>query len=150
VELAGLLKRYNMTYRRIVSGEYKDTGTPFRELMPDEEQMLQELIDEIHIYFVEEVALNRNLSEDKVKELATGEIFTGAKSKEIGLIDEIGGFGEVTAYLENNLNTTIDYAVFEQERGLFDIFTSMTSEHGFAMGKGIGSFLNNNQPLIKT
>ncbi|MBR9702801.1 S49 family peptidase, partial [Candidatus Woesearchaeota archaeon] len=60
---------WNVTYRRFVSGEMKDVGTPFREMTRNEEKFVQEKINLIHIYFVDEVANNRNLSVDYVTEL---------------------------------------------------------------------------------
>ncbi|MBR9702800.1 S49 family peptidase, partial [Candidatus Woesearchaeota archaeon] len=60
---------WNVTYRRFVSGEMKDVGTPFREMTRNEEKFVQKKINLIHIYFVDEVANNRNLSVDYVTEL---------------------------------------------------------------------------------
>ena len=36
----------------------------------------------------------RGLSEDKVRELATGQLYTGVQAKELGLVDELGGLNE--------------------------------------------------------
>ena len=149
LEFAKALDRYNITYRRLVSGDYKDSGSPFKELTKDEEEKMQELIDEIYGYFILEVAENRNLSANDVKKLATGEVFTGAKAKKLGLVDDVGGLDEVSAYLEKELNTTIEYTVFEQKESLTDILRKIVSEHGFSMGKGIGSFLYNDKHEIR-
>src|SRR3989338_7528837 len=42
LEFAGLLRDYNVTYRRLVAGKYKDIGDPFRELTNPEEAILQQ------------------------------------------------------------------------------------------------------------
>src|SRR3989344_1664750 len=34
LEFDGLLDKYNITYRRLVGGKYKDIGSPFKELTP--------------------------------------------------------------------------------------------------------------------
>ena len=150
VEVNGLLKKYNITYRRIVSGKYKDAGSPLKELTPDEEKMLQSLVDELHGYFVEEVAKNRNLSIEEVEKLATGEVFTGVKSKELGLIDQVGGIDDVTYYLNNKLNATIEYKPIEKKETLSDILRKMSAEHGYSIGEGMGSFLYKENTVIKT
>jgi len=150
LEFAKLIDNYNITYVRIVSGKYKDTGSPFKNVTPEEEKLMQDLVDEMYGYFTMEVAVNRNLSIASVKKLATGEVFTGAKGKELGLVDEVGGLPEVSAYLEKELNTTVEYAVFEEKETLTDLIRKLSSEHGFSMGRGIGSYLNNNQQLIRT
>src|SRR3989339_423358 len=56
LEFEGLADRYNLTYRRLVSGKYKDIGDPFRELTQEEQEILQKSLDEIRDYFVGEVA----------------------------------------------------------------------------------------------
>lgn len=150
LEFSGLLDKYNITYRRLVSGKYKDSGSPLKDLTADEEKMMQSLIDELDEYFIMEVAENRALSIQDVKKFATGEVFTGVKAKQIGLIDETGGIKEVTAYIESELNTTVEYTVFEQKESLTDILKKLSSEHGYSMGKGIGSFLYSNQQTIRT
>ena len=67
LEFSGLLERYNITYERLASGDYKDLGTPFRKLSEREKEILQEKIDKIYNYFVDDVARNRNLSSDNIK-----------------------------------------------------------------------------------
>ena len=48
-------------------------------------------LNKIHNFFVEEVAVNRNLSVAGVNKLATGEVFLGQEAIELNLIDELGG-----------------------------------------------------------
>ncbi len=40
------------------------------------------------------VASGRSLEESAVRELATGEVFTATRGKELGLVDDFGGFAE--------------------------------------------------------
>ena len=40
------------------------------------------------------VAQGRSLEESAVRELATGEVFTATRGKELGLMDDFGGFAE--------------------------------------------------------
>lgn len=150
LDFSKLLKDYNITYRRLVSGKYKDSGSPLKELTPDEEQMIQNLIDELHGYFVLEVANNRNLSEENVRSLATGEVFSGQKGYELGLVDKVGGIEEVTVYLEHDLNTTVEYKTLEKEESFTDLLRKISAEHGFAVGEGMRSFLYDTNPVIKT
>jgi protease IV len=74
----------------IKSGEFKDLGSPFRKMTPKEETFLQGVADDIYQQFVEAVAKGRKLSVDQLKTIADGQIFTGKKAKELGLVDEIG------------------------------------------------------------
>ncbi|MDA3855908.1 MAG: signal peptide peptidase SppA [Candidatus Woesearchaeota archaeon] len=90
-----LIEEYNITYRRLVAGDKKDLGSPFREPTQEENELIQGILDEIHTYFIQHVATSRNMSYEEVEVYATGEIFLGSKAKEIGFVDEIGYFPDV-------------------------------------------------------
>lgn len=138
IEFAGLIKDYNMTYRRIVSAEYKDMGDPFKELKEDEKNALQTITNKIHNYFVAVVSYNRNLSMNKTKKLATGEVFLGIDSKDNGLIDQVGDMYFVKEYLKKELNATnIEFIIYEHPTGFFDILSGVKSEYSFMITKAL-------------
>ncbi len=72
------------------SGELKDMGGDWRGLSDDEKQYADQVVEEAFSRFVKEVADDRNLSLSNVKDLADGRVYTGAKAKELGLIDDYG------------------------------------------------------------
>jgi protease IV len=76
----------------IKSGRLKDTGSPDRPLLPEERQMLQEVIDSVHRQFIGAVVESRGLSEQAVTGIADGRIFSGEKALELGIIDQLGNF----------------------------------------------------------
>lgn len=140
LEFAGLIERYNMTYQRLVSGEYKDLGDPFKSLTSKERIVLQEKIDMLHDYFIEEVAKNRNMKKEDVKKLATGVFYLGSEAKELGLIDMIGGKYEVEEFLKKKLNTTtIDIVEYKKEATLWDVLANVLNQNSFYVGEGIGN-----------
>jgi len=74
------------------TGEFKDTGSPTRELTDRERTYFQGLIDDMYVQFVEAVASGRKLELQEVRMMADGRVFTGRDAKERKLIDEIGNF----------------------------------------------------------
>ncbi|MBU1106701.1 MAG: signal peptide peptidase SppA [Candidatus Riflebacteria bacterium] len=68
----------------------KDVLSPFKELTEQEREMLMKIINSIYDRFVDIVSESRNLSREEVIKIADGGIYTSARAKEIGLIDEIG------------------------------------------------------------
>jgi protease-4 len=88
-ELLRWAKLKNVT---ITAGELKDAGDPSRDLTPKEQAYFQSLVDNMYTQFVHDVASGRHTSEDKIKPLATGQVWTGAQSLPLGLIDKVGGF----------------------------------------------------------
>ncbi len=88
--LEGLLDKIGVSFKVIKSGPYKDILSFDRELLAEEQQILQALIDNTYQQFVETVAESRKLEVEKVKEFADGRIFSGQQALELGLVDRLG------------------------------------------------------------
>ena len=76
----------------IHAGELKDAGDPSRDVTPKEQAYFQSLVDNMYGQFVHDVATGRHTSDDKIRPLATGQVWTGQQSLPLGLIDKVGGF----------------------------------------------------------
>ena len=90
INVEGLLEKLGIQIETFKGGKYKDMYWGFRELMPEEEEIMQEMIDEYYEQFIDVVAEGRGLSKEDVRDLATGQLYSGAKAKELGLVDELG------------------------------------------------------------
>lgn len=73
-------------------GKLKGMFQPWHEPTAEERAKVKALTEEYYGWFVSSVAEARGLGLAKVREYATGEVFTGAKAMEMGLIDELGDF----------------------------------------------------------
>ncbi|MGH9426983.1 MAG: signal peptide peptidase SppA, partial [Terriglobia bacterium] len=138
LEFAGLLKDYNITYRRLVAGQYKDAGSRWKEMTPEELQLYQQLLDEFHETFIEEVANNRKLPVESVRQLAHGFVFSGRQAKELGLVDAIGSKGDAVKHIEQQLNITAKLYEFKAQKTFFEEALGVSS---YNAGKGIGAAL---------
>ena len=76
----------------IKSGPQKDLGSSDREMTAEERRLLQEMVDEMFDSFIDVVADGRKLSRERVRELATGRVWTGEQAKELALVDEVGNY----------------------------------------------------------
>ena len=97
--IEGLLERLGIQIQTFKGGKYKDMYSGLRELTPEEEKIIQQMVDEYYEQFIDVVAEGRGLSKEEVRNLATGQLYTGTKAKELGLVDELG-----------DLDTAIDLA----------------------------------------
>jgi protease-4 len=88
--LEKLLEKIGVSFKVIKSGPYKDILAFDRELLPEEQSILQDLIDDSYAQFVETVAQARNLSLEQVKSFADGRIFTGQQALALGVVDRLG------------------------------------------------------------
>ena len=141
LEFPGLLEEYNVTYQRLVSGKYKDIGSPFREMTSEEKEIFQQNLDSIRDYFVSEVAKNRNLNKKDVDKIANGLFYLGIQAKELGLVDELGSKDEAIAYIEGKEKIKAEIVEYKKEEGLLDILGDVMGKQSFFVGKGIGSSL---------
>ncbi|MCH7818281.1 MAG: signal peptide peptidase SppA [Candidatus Marinimicrobia bacterium] len=94
----GLMNKLGLSYVNITSGPHKDSGSPYRELKEDDREMFQNVVDDLYDQFVKAVSSERNLSEDRVREVADGRIYTGSQAKELGLVDTLGSYEDALQY----------------------------------------------------
>ncbi len=90
INYAGLAEKYGVKFETIKSGPYKDIMSPTREITEAERKILQEMVDNSYQGFVNVIAKGRNMSEEKVRQIADGRIYDGRQAKALGLIDEFG------------------------------------------------------------
>ncbi len=74
------------------AGEFKDTGSPVRDMTPAERAYMQGLIDNMHGQFIHSVAEGRHMKDVEVLSLADGKVWTGEQAMPLKLIDQIGDF----------------------------------------------------------
>lgn len=87
-----LFKKIGISSSKIKSGPYKDIMTSDRAMTPEEQAILQNIVNEIYNEFVATVAAGRKMEESKVRVLADGRVYTGLQAKNLGLVDEIGNY----------------------------------------------------------
>jgi protease-4 len=115
--LGELLEKIGVGTRTIKSGRFKDTGNPSREMTPEEEKLLQELVMDAHAQFVEAVLARRPVEESSVRPYFDGRILTGRQALEIGLVDELGNINDALAKVSEMAGLPeLPEEIFEPER----------------------------------
>ncbi len=99
----------------IKSGKYKDVGSPLRAMKPEEQKLLQNVVNDVHQQFVQAVAKGRGLSVSEVNEIADGRIMTGQQALKLKLIDEIGGLEKTLELLAKKIGVEGRPRVIEEK-----------------------------------
>jgi len=92
-----LTDKIGLDFEVLKSGDFKDTGNPFREMTEAERGYLQGWINDVYEQFIEAVAEERGLTLEEVKKVADGRVFTGRQAKELGLVDLLGDLQDAIA-----------------------------------------------------
>jgi len=138
VNVSDLADRFGVSYEQFTAGEYKDAGTPLKELSEDEREYLQGIVDDYYDDFVETVAEGRELDPETVRE-TEARIYLGDQAADIGLVDEIGDREAVEERLEERLGTTVAVEAFDPATGLRDQLRGGAAGVAYAFGAGVAS-----------
>jgi len=92
VRVEDLLTKIGVDLEIMKSGEFKDIGSPDRKLTQREREILNAMIMDMQNQFVEAIVRGRGLSLEEVQRIADGRIFSGARARELGLVDVLGNF----------------------------------------------------------
>jgi protease-4 len=93
--LGDALARFGVDTRQVhVGGDYSGAFGTGQGFTPDQRARFAAWMDRIYAGFVHRVAEGRKLPEERVREIAKGRVWTGVQAKQLGLVDELGGFYE--------------------------------------------------------
>lgn len=89
-----LFQKIGLQTSVIKSGEFKDMGSPTRQMTPEEQAFLKSFVTEIHEQFIHDVSQGRDMTIEEIRSIADGRILTGDQAKKFGLIDRIGNYDD--------------------------------------------------------
>ena len=87
---SGLMNKVGVKTEIIKSGKHKDIASVFRGIGPEEREILQGALDNVHEQFITAVSEGRKMLIDDVRKIADGRIFTGEQALKAGLVDDLG------------------------------------------------------------
>ena len=87
------LAKYGVDIRQLgVGGAYAGSFGSGQDFTPANRAAFAHWMDQIYGNFITRVATGRHLPEARVREIAKGRVWTGTQAKDLGLVDELGGF----------------------------------------------------------
>jgi protease-4 len=91
INVRGLMEKIGVGNQTIRSGDKKDIGSPLREMTPEEQAVLQTVVDGMRDRFVSLVKdRRRGVSAANLDIVADGRVFGADEALSIGLVDHIG------------------------------------------------------------
>ena len=101
VEVGEFAKKHGINLELIKSAPLKGIPNYFEKLNYQQKEYIQSLVDESNKYFVGLVKKRRDLSEEDLKKVSDGRIFTGSKANRLKLIDQIGDGADAVKWLKS-------------------------------------------------
>ncbi|RJP42395.1 MAG: signal peptide peptidase SppA [Phycisphaerales bacterium] len=103
-DASGTLQKIGLASDAITSGPHKDSGSPLRQMRPQERELFQQIVDDMYEKFVAVVVKGRpRLDEARVRSLADGRVYTAGQALECGLIDRIATLRETVDVLKQRV-----------------------------------------------
>ncbi|MGQ9732172.1 MAG: signal peptide peptidase SppA [Candidatus Zipacnadales bacterium] len=128
IEYHNLLNKIGVEGNTMVSGRYKDMGSPFRAMREDERKLFQAMIDDVYDQFVTAVAEGRKMDKARVKKLADGRVYTGRQAQKVGLVDQLGTFRDAIKLAAKEAGIQGEPTVkFFGQLTLFDVLFGQTT-----------------------
>lgn len=96
-DISGLLDMLGVEVETIARGRYAALLDPNHVRTDDELALLKRNLDALYRRFLQRVAQGRSLPLKTVEQLAQGRVYTGARAKELKLVDHLGGLQDAVA-----------------------------------------------------
>ncbi|WP_221773472.1 signal peptide peptidase SppA [Ruficoccus amylovorans] len=109
--LEGLASEHGITFDGVKTSTYADLYTVSRPKTEQEMALVQQYTDFLYDAFIDKVAEGRDLSDEQVRRIAQGRVWSGTDAVGIGLVDEIGGLGDAIRYAAGQAGVADDYTV---------------------------------------
>ncbi len=108
--LQGLMTKLGIAEESVKSGDKKDILSPFRGMTPEEQKLMQDIIDGLYRKFLDVVVAGRKeMTLEELRPLADGRVFTAQQALDARLVDAIG-------YLDDAINTAKERAGLKEAR----------------------------------
>lgn len=142
-----LENKIGITFDREKTNQYADFGNLKREWSDREKEVAQLQIKNIYHDFKERVAEGRNMTMERVEEIAQGRVWTGQDALQIGLVDEIGDLKQAISTAAELANLE-EYKLkeFPEEKDFYEQLKEMMSvKTDKAIKKELGEFYDTYQ-----
>lgn len=118
-DMSELYAKLGIKEVNITSGKNKAMGSSGTPMTEEQLGIYQAYVDEAYNQFVDIIVKGRNLSREKVLELADGRIYSAAQALELDLIDGISGYEDYISMITDDFDNNITFYQPSEELSYF-------------------------------
>ena len=128
-----LTDKLGVHFDMVKTNKFADMGSINRPFNADEKAIMQKYINNGYELFVKRCADGRGMTVEAIKKIAEGRVWTGAKAKELGLVDELGG-----------LDRALEIAAQKADIEAYSVINYPNEENAFAalLNKSKDNYIN--------
>ena len=119
-----LFRKVGIRLEVIKTGKFKDVGSIWRPMTPDERQLLQDVLTNVYDQFVDAIVEGRGMERNDVLPYADGRVFSGDQALEYGFVDRLGDLNDAIDMAAKLGGIRGEPTIVRKERhkvGLFDL-----------------------------
>ncbi|HKM86842.1 MAG TPA: signal peptide peptidase SppA [Terriglobales bacterium] len=153
---SGLWDKVGLSWDEVHDGENATMFTGTHDYTPAEWGRFQTWLDRVYVDFTSKVADGRKLPKEKVLEIAKGRIWSGQDAKNLGLVDELGGYDTALKLVKKAIGISegdeVKIVVYPRPKTFFE---SVIQRHGAdnsdkeAVGQTLARILQVVQPVAR-
>ena len=133
LNLSGLYNLLGVTSDYVATSDNATLFSDQQSFTAVQEASIKKSLDDTYMQFTEGVAKGRHMSVEAVDKIAKGREWSGAQGKELGLVDEIGGFDraiEVAKELAHiPASENVHIVRFPEEKSIFEELLEREQDH---------------------
>ncbi|MFB6216217.1 MAG: signal peptide peptidase SppA [Candidatus Aenigmatarchaeota archaeon] len=141
LEYSEHLREEGIEYVRLVKGEFKDMGSPYRNITERERKFFNQSLRKVYQSFVEEVRESRPINKTQLDEITSGRTFLGSVAKKKGMVDVLGGKDKVKEILENRLDSKVSFKNYRNNIGTLGLLDFIGNSQAKKEGQEASSFV---------
>jgi protease-4 len=153
---SGLWDKVGLSWDEVHQGENATMFTGTQDYTPAEWARFEAWLDRVYVDFTNKVADGRKLSKDKVLEIAKGRIWSGQDAKNLGLVDELGGYDTALKLAKRAAGVPADeevrVVVYPRPKGFLESelgWRSPDNSEKEAVGQTMAQILEAVQPVAR-
>ena len=153
---SGLWDKVGLSWDEVHEGANATMFTGTHDYTPAEWGRFQAWLDRVYVDFTGKVAEGRRLPKEKVLEIAKGRIWSGQDAKNLGLVDELGGYSTALGLAKKAAGVAdsdeVKIVVYPRPKALWETVLNRDSAENSdkeAMGQTLVRILQEVQPVAR-
>jgi len=153
---SGLWDKLGLSWDEVHQGNNATMFTGTHDYTPAEWARFQSWLDRVYVDFTSKVADGRKLPKEKVLEIAKGRIWSGQDAKNLGLVDELGGYDMALKLTKKAANIPesddVKIVVYPREKTLLQALLQrqgVDNSDKEATGQALAKILQDIQPVAR-